>query len=374
MKKRKFDEGGFTDAEDKATGLATSGKEAPVGFFKRLMMGNIDDATSEAGQKFGAGRARLDRMPVAPERNKTINMEGLQAPVVNKPFVNLKNQPDEGDSNVGIASIPTGPSGYKRDTEGEAASELARESRRTTPTNAPVRRTNPSISASDKPMPPGPMGNTNPRDAEKGMSRGTRNTNIDMAEGPTYNGPRTGPEKKTSAPKAEIPTAGASKAPASTGEDTSGPSNIERILMATGVGAGAVGLGAGVKAYKAAQRAKELAKELDAAKQFSQPVAKEVVKDISKYTPKQELEAGESSIRGALTRKGIREKRSNAEAGVPKGNTFMEKTTSNKRGTSYEDGMKKGGAIKKYASGGSVSASRRGDGCAQRGKTRGMMR
>jgi hypothetical protein len=34
-------------------------------------------------------------------------------------------------------------------------------------------------------------------------------------------------------------------------------------------------------------------------------------------------------------------------------------------------GMKKGGAVKKMAAGGSVSsASKRGDGCAQRGKTR----
>ena len=38
-------------------------------------------------------------------------------------------------------------------------------------------------------------------------------------------------------------------------------------------------------------------------------------------------------------------------------------------------GMKKGGSVKKMASGGSVSsASKRADGCAVRGKTRGMMR
>jgi len=36
-------------------------------------------------------------------------------------------------------------------------------------------------------------------------------------------------------------------------------------------------------------------------------------------------------------------------------------------------GMAKGGSVKGYASGGSVSASRRGDGIAQRGKTRGRM-
>jgi len=269
MKKRKFDEGGFTDAEDKATGLATSGKEAPVGFFKRLMMGNIDDATSEAGQKFGAGRARLDRMPVAPERNKTINMEGLQAPAVNKPFVNLKNQPDEGDSNVGIASIPTGPSGYKRDTEGEAASELARESRRTTPTKAPVRRTNPSISASDKPKPPGPMGNTNPRDAEKGVSRGQRES-ISASDKPQ-------------------PPAGSMRG---YGEIA----NLDSIA---------------VRDRKTAQM----------------------------------MMAQDEKLR---------KKRAAERLGM---DTY---------------GMKKGGSIKAYASGGSVSS--RADGCAQRGKTRGMMR
>jgi hypothetical protein len=37
-------------------------------------------------------------------------------------------------------------------------------------------------------------------------------------------------------------------------------------------------------------------------------------------------------------------------------------------------GMRKGGAVKKYASGGSVSsASKRADGIAQRGKTRGRV-
>lgn len=36
-------------------------------------------------------------------------------------------------------------------------------------------------------------------------------------------------------------------------------------------------------------------------------------------------------------------------------------------------GMKKGGAVKKYAKGGTVSASRRADGIAQRGKTKGRM-
>ena len=57
------------------------------------------------------------------------------------------------------------------------------------------------------------------------------------------------------------------------------------------------------------------------------------------------------------------------------------KAAQEKRDTSQKDfakdtvveGNKKGGVIKKMASGGMASASRRGDGIAQRGKTRGKM-
>jgi hypothetical protein len=42
-------------------------------------------------------------------------------------------------------------------------------------------------------------------------------------------------------------------------------------------------------------------------------------------------------------------------------------------GRGMVSGMKKGGKVKAYANGGSVSASSRGDGIAQRGKTKGRM-
>jgi hypothetical protein len=360
-----------SDAADKAAGLKAS-KDEPVGFFKRLMMGNIDKPGSEAYEKLGAGRgkaARESAAEAARESGQTAERYKPAAVESEKPVAPVASKPDkysDSGDNGDVGTIEYSPVNK--------------------PTVKPTVR--PTISSSDRSMPSVSAGNprdaekgmsrgrrdTDTRNAEQGMSRGTRNTNIDMAEGPTYNGPRTGPEKKAAAVKAKIPTSAASKAPVSTKESTSGPSNIERILMATGVGAGigALGVGGamGVKAYKAAQRAKEL----DAAKRFSQTGAKEVAKDISKYTPKQELEAGTSAIRGSVTRRGIREERSRAEAGAPKGTSFMEKAASNKRGTSYKDDMKKGGSIKAYASGGSISASSRGDGCAQRGKTRGMMR
>jgi hypothetical protein len=61
MKKKKakrYQEGG--EAEDKKRGLAASNKEGSVGFFERLRMGNIDDPTSQAYKRFGAGRGKAE--------------------------------------------------------------------------------------------------------------------------------------------------------------------------------------------------------------------------------------------------------------------------------------------------------------------------
>jgi len=82
MKKFKRYEGGGEvmgemdpmEAAAKKRGLEMSNKEAPVGFFERIRMGNIDQPGSEAYNRFGAGRGR-DRgeavsvnqpMPAAP--------------------------------------------------------------------------------------------------------------------------------------------------------------------------------------------------------------------------------------------------------------------------------------------------------------------
>lgn len=67
---RNYADGGSVDDEtyksaeyqsDKAAGLEASKKDEPVGFFKRLSMGNIDDPTSEAYKTFGAGRGQKER-------------------------------------------------------------------------------------------------------------------------------------------------------------------------------------------------------------------------------------------------------------------------------------------------------------------------
>ena len=60
---------------------------------------------------------------------------------------------------------------------------------------------------------------------------------------------------------------------------------------------------------------------------------------------------------------------------IPAALDYNAKDKDKKDATVKTPGMKHGGAVKKMAKGGSVSsASKRADGCAQRGKTRGKMR
>jgi hypothetical protein len=57
---KRFQEGGMSD---KDRGLEAS-KDEKVGFFERLRMGNIDDPSSEAYRRFGAGRGKAENTPV----------------------------------------------------------------------------------------------------------------------------------------------------------------------------------------------------------------------------------------------------------------------------------------------------------------------
>jgi len=169
-----------------------------------------------------------------------------------------------------------------------------------------------------------------------------------------FRGSKAEPEEAPTK-RAEIPTsADGPKAPASTGESTSGPSNLDRILVATGAGAGLTGAAALAKrAYNATRPADRIAKAIESVKVGSKSTTPIVqsAKSAEKYSPKQQLEAGESALRGATNRarlKNLREELDMSGAG-----------------------MKKGGTVKKYASGGMVgSASRRADGIATKGKTK----
>jgi hypothetical protein len=103
---KRYDEGGPVDeATAKQSGLDMSSKEKPMGFFERLRAGNIDDPSSEAYKRFGAGRGRATaettteskpqitaRIPPAPrvptpneESGKLQNMISSGSDIVGRP-------------------------------------------------------------------------------------------------------------------------------------------------------------------------------------------------------------------------------------------------------------------------------------------------
>lgn len=159
---------------------------------------------------------------------------------------------------------------------------------------------------------------------------------------------------KRSTGRAEIPVdPNGPKAPASTGANTSGPSNIGRILSAAGAGAGVLGAGAAMRTAGHADRvSNRIAKAIRSAGASGKTMAPTVqaAKSAERYSPKQQMEAAESTMRGAATREALRRKRAESAPDLD---------------------YKKGGSVKKYAEGGMVgSASRRADGIATKGKTK----
>ena len=73
-KAKRYQEGG--EAEEKRRGLAASEGEK-VGFLERLRMGNIDDPTSEAYRRFGAGRGRSIPAPDMTPYSETEDAKNL---------------------------------------------------------------------------------------------------------------------------------------------------------------------------------------------------------------------------------------------------------------------------------------------------------
>ena len=136
---RRFDEGGFISSEsqemprartaqddreaaDKAEGLAASNKEKSTGFFERLRMGNIDDPSSEAYRRFGAGRGRSERIPVEDKSftsvevpkitSRSDGMGGVNAAIQARKNAEAAGEPQaSGDASVAeaMASKPSMP-------------------------------------------------------------------------------------------------------------------------------------------------------------------------------------------------------------------------------------------------------------------------
>lgn len=166
----------------------------------------------------------------------------------------------------------------------------------------------------------------------------------------------------------------------------------EALLIGPGGAAVGRGLQAAGSAARSAVNTGRIARAIEAPTvSAARAPAAEVAKDTARFTPTQEVQAAESTIRGALKRAELQKNRAEfgskfkSKGGAGKeeavDTTQIESTMrgganraaiQRKRAEAAKDmedaGYKRGGKIQKYAKGGSI------DGCAQRGKTRGAMR
>ena len=314
---RKYAEGGSIEeqeAMDKAAGLEESNKEAPVGFLERLRAGNIDDPSSEAYKRFGAGRGAASR--------------AARVPVEDAVPVKVDRTPERA---MGEDERPA-PTGMG------AATKMAPK-----PMPAPVARPAPAAR-------PAPVARTAPAVRPAAVAR----------------------PAPVAPPVDELEQYAASKRkPVS--------------VVGTGSGRGGAG-GASAEELKAYQQAK------DEKEMFTPPSEADIKKGMEAAAS---MLGGGASLRAirALAKKlasrgkstglmktgrsstGVREF-GGARSEAP----YLKELGNEPRKIGSEAlklGMKKGGNVKKMANGGSVKsstpASKRGDGIATKGKTRGKM-
>jgi hypothetical protein len=155
MKFKRYEGGGEVEAADKAAGLKAS-KGEDVGFFKRLRMGNIDDPSSEAYKRFGAGRGRADRIPVE---------DRVATPVIQAaPKVEM----DEMEAANARAPIPV-PAGPRAEIKPAASKPAASKPAASKPASKPA-EAKPKMEAVSKSSYDGPL---------RGMRSDTRSSGAD---------------------------------------------------------------------------------------------------------------------------------------------------------------------------------------------------
>jgi hypothetical protein len=312
---KRFAEGGLTDAEqeaaDKAAGLAESNKEAPMGFFERLKAGNIDDPKSEAYKKFGAGRGASMRAAKVPVEDAVPVKVGRAAP-------------DE-SMRGGAEDERPAPTNM-----GAIAQLAEKRAARTVPRPAPAARPAAPAASAAPVAPVAPAKSI----GGSGRSMGVGGAGVDELE-----------EYAASRRKAAEPVAAAAGSGRSTGIGGATASEMEE--------------------YEGVKRKEDM---------FTAPSQSQIQQAME--VAAQMLGGGASmmAIRALAKKLASRMKKpKQPPAAVP------ELGMSNRRigQEPLKLGMKKGGAVKKMATGGSVqkssSASRRGDGIASKGKTKGRM-
>jgi hypothetical protein len=344
MKKFKRYEGGGEvmgsmdpqEAADKQRGLDISNKEAPVGFFERLRAGNIDQPGSEAYNRFGAGRGR--------DRGESVSV----------------NQP--------MPAAPAAPAASSRplsdDMYSDYGSSTGAGAAGTSETIKPTRQvmTKPTLPAKPTATPVPPLRNTGP-DRSSLINKPSLNTNYSN-EGRNKPAPAA-PTK----PSMDIP-AMRDNAKAALADDPSA------LMMGGGAAAAAAALLARSKLGKMFKGAKKAAEKSPYLKELGTNPPKKLLEgprtatkssDVTDVVPK-------STSYRSLTGTAREDARANEARDKLMKSDFVKKP---KKGLDESDttggaiGYKRGGKMKKYASGGMVSsASKRADGIATKGKTR----
>lgn len=328
-----------SDAADKAAGLKAS-KDEPVGFFKRLMMGNIDKPGSEAYEKLGAGRGRTANIPAAAER-QAINR---------KPDEGFKPEPAK-EADKPVAKPPS-----YADRGEDLTPEVNRSlysSDYTTPNKVLANVAKPKITSSKK--------------ETKGITKSFNLPNK-KEEDETV----ASPVVSTMSERYKIPgdykevrrvNALRRQLGMSTDDETEEELRKEEFRKKTGIASDGT--------------VKKNAK--------GGPIDKETVvypRDTGKETileDNPDLMKRGRGLRGVtgeianLDSTAVRDRKT-AQMLIAQDEKLEKSRRPQERNTNSRGDYKRGGSIKAYASGGSVSASSRGDGCAQRGKTRGTMR
>jgi len=316
MKKfKRYDEGGSVEeAMAKQRGLDISNKEAPVGFFERIRAGNIDQPGSEAYNRFGAGRGR--------DRGESVSV----------------NQP--------MPSAPSMPAASSRPLSDDMYSDYGPSAGRSS--SETVKPTRPMAT---KPVVPAkPTATPVPALSNSGPMRGMRSD----ASSPQYAGPLRGmrSDAGTSPP---IATHGGPRDEEKAANKMNIPKMRDDAKAALAEDPSALMPGAGAAAAAAALLAKtklgKLGKMFKGAKKST---GRDLVVSPSKGT-------------------GYSPGRADDERAAKAREKLMKSSFIKKQGDDVTDvtAKKRGGAVKKYASGGMVSsASRRADGIATKGKTR----
>ena len=348
MKKFKRYEGGGEvmgemdpmEAAAKKRGLEMSNKEAPVGFFERLRMGNIDQPGSEAYNRFGAGRGR--------DRGEAVS--------VNQPMPTAPAMP-------AASSRPLSDPMYADYGSNTSSSETIKPTR--------PAATKPVVPAKPAATPVPPLRNTGPDrsslinkpPAYAGPLRGMRSDAGTSPPVATHGGPR---DEEKAVNKMNIPKM-RDDAKAALAEDPS--------ALMPGVGAGAAAAAAALLARTKLGKLGKMFRGGNKSSGRDLVVSPSKGPTMGKADDDRAASAYDKLKKSSFVKKGddVTDVTPKSKSTTMKqlGKPTSKKPLDESDTTGGAIGYKRGGKMKKYASGGMVSsASRRADGIATKGKTR----